>query len=33
MDLLVDERMRRAGVTRLVLTDNDGTLTDGTVLL
>ena len=33
MDLLVDERMRRASVTRLVLTDNDGTLTDGTVLL
>lgn len=33
MDLLVDERTRRAGATRLVLTDNDGTLTDGTVLL
>jgi 3-deoxy-D-manno-octulosonate 8-phosphate phosphatase (KDO 8-P phosphatase) len=33
MDVLVDERTRRAGATRLVLTDNDGTLTDGTVML
>ena len=31
--MLVDERTRRAGATRLVLTDNDGTLTDGTVTL
>lgn len=33
MDVLVDELERRAGAIRLVLTDNDGTLTDGTVLL
>jgi 3-deoxy-D-manno-octulosonate 8-phosphate phosphatase (KDO 8-P phosphatase) len=33
MDVLVEDLLRRASATRLVLADNDGTLTDGTMML